>query len=499
MDAHARPALLLINTPLVAGDARGGLYPPLGSLTLGSFLSARGVGVGILDPSVDLRLPPEHAALPARVLAATAQAARARAPGVIGISTMGAVEGSFAVALSLLLREQLPDTPVVLGGSWATGYAALILDHHPTIDAVALGAGEHSLLDALHAGLGKGQRAAVAARLASVPGWMVRGGDGRPRATGATRRPLAEESAPVDLTLLDHREQYDTLVYLTSRGCPHHCAFCTEPFMFHEQLHEPLGKIERDLAAFEHERSAGYLWLCDSLFGASRPRLDAVLPLLARSRYEFLCEARVDSLEPQLLQAIRAAGGNLVYFGLEAVSDRSLLHIDKVASRPAAARYRERALAVVEACAAADVVPVIGVLNPVPGDGPDDLEQTLRFLAQLTLAGEAGAARAGTQVRPFFHAFPYRIDLGTAAARDYPRDRQRYGTACNVEEDEIFVEREVTRASEAVDEAAARAFREAVRAANRAGPLVMGRVLRSMPRPFVATDWMTQVASARRG
>ncbi len=482
-----RPDLLLVNTPLKPKGAPGGLYPSLASLTLGSYLSRKGLVVRLLDPTVDLK---EISQDPARSIEAAASRIGEIRPKVLGLTTMGHTEGSFAIALAREVRSRMSDLPILLGGSWATGYADLILERFDFIDAIALGSAEHPLRIAVERGLDRASPSEAAEILGATPGWMTRAPDGSPVVSGTAPPPEPKDSPPLDLSLLNCTYPYDTMVYLTSRGCPYRCAFCTEPFMFHGQMHEPLGKIERDLRAFDEELDVGYLWICDPLFGASRARLDALLPLLERCQVNFLFESRVDTLAPEDLPRIRQSGGDLVYLGLEAASVRSLLRIGKVPSPRSAKRYLDRARAVVDACAAADVVPVIGVLNPVPGDEPEDLTETLRFLEELDRIAAAAAEGATTPVRPFFYAFPYRVDRGTEAARTWNQDARVYGCTANVPAEELFVEREVQDASTTVDRAAAAVFRQKVRGLNQGGPEIMSRVVRSMPRPFLIENWM---------
>lgn len=506
MRPASSPDLLLVHAPLQGAGVPGGLYPSLSALALGSFLRSRGFDVALLDPSPALPPSPavsQPAATPtsraatsaaaAALLESTARSIAGARPRLLGITTMGAVEGRFAVALSRWVRELLPTQPIVLGGSWAAGAAERVLARFPWIDAVARGPAEHAVLGLLAdssppaSSSGAGGRAAL---FAGHPGWLVQQGDGVPPLdTGPAPCLQPAESPRLDLALLPRPERYDTMVYLSSRGCPFSCRFCSEPFLFPGWMDEPLDKVAADLAACAAGLSASYLWLCDPLFGASSRRLAALLPLLAATRLNFLFESRVDTLRPADLPAIRQAGGDLVYLGLEAVSDRSLLAIGKVRSAAAAARYRERALALVAACAAADVLPVIGVLVPVPGDQPDTLEQTLGFLVELDRLAEAEGQRAGTGIRPFFHAFPYRVDPGTAAWDDFPHQAAQLGTTLSAGEDDPRQEREVLKASWTLDAAAASAFRDAVRRLNRPSPATLPRVLRSIPRPYLATEW----------
>ncbi|MBM4318724.1 MAG: radical SAM protein, partial [Deltaproteobacteria bacterium] len=515
--AAGRPApdLLLVNAPLDGWGLAGGVYPSLSSLALGSFLGGQGLDVALLDPTVELvgdqegggresgsregRRPPD----PVAVLEATARRVAELRPRLLGITTMGVVEGRFAVALARRVRTLLPELPVALGGSWAAGAGPQVLARFPWIDAVARGPAEHALAALLSAPAAPAAPtrpgpAGRAAWFSGHPGWFVRLAAGAHTSSLAAGEVLDTgpppplrpgQSPPLDLGLLAHPERYDTMVYVSARGCPFACRFCSEAFLFPGWMDEPLSKVAADLAAFAARLPASYLWLCDPLFGASSRRLAELLPLLSAGRTNFLFESRVDTLRPADLPAIRRAGGDLVYLGLEAVSDRSLVEIGKVRSPAAAARYREKAQALVAACAASDVLPVLGVLVPVPGDRPAELQQTLSFLVELGRLAEAEARRAGTGISPFFHAFPYRVDPGTVAWRDFPRQAATLGTTLSGDGEDPLEERNVRDASRELGRDAAAAFRDAVRGLNRPAPALLRRVLRSVPRPYLATEW----------
>ncbi len=483
--------VLLVNAPLSGLAAPGGVYPSLSTLTLGSFLSSRGAAVGLFDPSVDL--PEDTPPTAAGVLAACVAELQLLRPAVVGVSTMGPVEGAFGVALARRLMAADPAGPaVVLGGSWATGHAEALVAGEEALAGVAHGQAEAAMLG-LHAALGGGRPGGAQVRraLAATPGWKTRTDSGEVVDTGAPQLPQGGDAATLDLGLLRHPRAYDTMVYLTSRGCPFACTFCSEPVMYCGYRHEPLPKVDADLRAMAAALSADYMWLCDPLFGASGRRLDALLPLLERLPAEFLYESRVDTLRPERVAPIRAAGGDLVYLGLEAASDRSLLHMRKVRSPAAARRYRERAEALVEACVAADVVPVLGVLNPLPGDGPADLQATLDLLDRLSAAGAAGAARSGSGLGPFFHAFPYRVDAGTVASEQLVRYEREEGTLMSAPLGSLYEDREVVAATRTLSADATAAFREQVRRRNRPTPEVFRRVRRSFPRPYVSKDWLS--------
>lgn len=467
-----RPELLLVSTPLRAGRLPGGVCPSLSNLTLGTAVRARGRAVEVLDPTVDLdaqHLDPKH------VLAATADAVLAARPRVVGITALSPTEGRFGAAIARALKARAPDLPVVLGGVWAMAVPQRLLARCPEIDGIVVGPGEDGAAVIAAHGL---------ARAAEVPGLVWRHA-GELVANPASTHP--GQAAPLDLGLMRHPERYDIFCWLTSRGCPYHCAFCTERLGSPSFSADPLAKVGHDVAAFRQLGRPWYLWICDALFGASRQRLARVCDALDGAGLEFLAESRVDVLRPDDVPRLRAAGCNMIYFGLEAVSRRSLVALAKIEDRPTRhARYVDGARALTEACLRNDVLPVFGVLNPVPGDTAEDLAQSLTLLEELAaIARRLGPAAHG--IAPCFHAFPLRLDAG-APYEQCIGDLAAAGVRWSEPPDPLFGDRYLTRASPTIGPAEGEAFRARVRALNSPSPDVQRRLLRSFPRPYVEFD-----------
>ncbi len=464
------PDLLLLSTPLATRALPGGVCPSLSNVTLGTSLRAHGASVDVLDPSVDLEGGVDGD--PGGLIGRIADAALARRPRAIGASCLSPIEGRFGVALARAVAARSPNVPVVLGGIWASASAADLLARCPELAGVVTGPGERAALAIAGGGL---------ADRASVPGLVWRDG-------AALRRNTAdltiEPPRPVDLSLLAHPERYDIFCWLTSRGCPYHCAFCSERVTSPTFSLDPLDKVRVDVAALADRSSPWYVWLCDPLFGAQRARLGEICDALAPTPIQFLAESRVDVLHPEDVPQLARAGCTLMYFGLEAVARRSLCELDKIDDRPALhRRYLEGARAVVEACLRHDILPVLGVLQPVPGDGPEELDEALAFLTELAALGpRLGAASHG--LGPCFHAFPLRLDRG--APYEAQLDRLAgAGVTWSPTDDPLFDDRYLVAASPRVDAATGERFRDAVRALNPDSDLVRDRLWRSFPRPYV--------------
>ncbi|MFO1293568.1 MAG: cobalamin-dependent protein [Rubrivivax sp.] len=464
--------ILLVGTPLQAGKLPGGVCPSLANLTLGTSLRARGFAVDLLDPSVDLGA--EHRE-PKTVLAATVDAVLAARPRLVGITALSPTEGRFGAALARALKQRAPALPIVAGGVWAMAVPEPLLARCPEIDGIVVGPGEEGAAVLARQGL---------ARPDEVPGLVW-----RHAGSLVHNEPLTQPgpSAPLDMTLMRHPEAYDIFCWLTSRGCPYHCAFCTERLGSPRFTADPVAKVADDIAAFKRFGRRWYLWICDALFGASRTRLAQICDALQGAGLEFLAESRVDVLRPDDVPRMRAAGCNMIYFGLEAVSRRSLVALDKIEDRPERhRRYVEGARALTEACLRNDVLPVFGVLNPVPGDAPEDLAESLELLDELsTLAARLGPAAHG--IAPCFHAFPLRFDAG-APYEQRSGELAAAGVRWSEPPDPLFGDRYLTHASARIGPDEAEAFRAAVRARNSASPLVQQRLLRSFPRPYVEFD-----------
>ncbi|MBU0552788.1 cobalamin-dependent protein [Myxococcota bacterium] len=453
--------LLLVSTPL-AGDALpGGVCPSLSNITLGSYIRAHGGRVSVLDPSVDL---PEG---DVDLLDAVVSAIRAEAPKVIGLSTMSTVEGRFALALARRLRRRHINTPIVVGGVWASGWGAEVLERSPEIDAVIAGPGEVSALSLAMSGLDT-----------SIPGLIWREG-GRilenPRPT-TVAPPVALEPS-----LLRNPGRYDIFCWITSRGCPFSCNFCTECLTSPGFSTFPRAQLEADIALFSDVGADWYLWICDPLFGVNRAHLAGVCEALAEAPNHFLVESRVDVLHPDDVPKLAAAGCTLIYFGLEAVSARALLELNKIQPK-GHARYLQGARALTEACLKHDILPVFGLVQPVPGDTQADLDEALAFVRELKgIAEGLGAAARG--LAPCFHAFPLRFDRGAPYDDEIARLLE-LGVSFT-EGDAFLQDQHLRAASPTIGFVEAEAFRQAIRALNPTSPQVLKRLYSSYPRPFV--------------
>ncbi|MFH1114674.1 MAG: radical SAM protein [Pseudomonadota bacterium] len=140
-----------------------------------------------------------------------------------------------------------------------------------------------------------------------------------------------------DRTLLPYQEYYSLLggdtystTIFTSRGCPYRCAFCDRPalgkkFRFHSAeyvVREILQCVDLGIREF---------LVYDDTFTVNRRRVmeicDRIVELGLHISWDI--RARVDTVDEQMLRALRRAGCRAVHYGVEAGSERILKRLEK--------------------------------------------------------------------------------------------------------------------------------------------------------------------------
>jgi hypothetical protein len=462
--------IVFVSTPLKADETHRGLCPSLSNLTLGSYLTHQGASVRVFDPSVEMDTA---GAAPDLFLKDLAQHCVEMNPRFLGLSCLSPVEGKFGASLAREVKALDSSLHVVMGGLWSTTYASQILQKLPDIDAVVKGPGELAMEVLVKTP--KGSHPAWD----KAPGLIWRGGNNQeiPHYTTDLARPL-------DMSLLAKPKSYDIMVYLSSRGCPYRCSFCSEPIMFPAYVDEPLDKVKADIETFKALDKPYFFWVCDPIFGFNPRRVDELCHLLGQTPFDFLLETRVDVLKPDMVEQVAHAGCKLIYFGLESGSYRSLVELKKCNDRPQYERYIQGARSLTEACARNGIIPMFGVMNPVPGDRVEDLKECLDFLEELVSI----CAGINPDLGLFLLPLQCRLDMGSPFQLNWPSLEVR-GMVRSCDEEDIFGDMFVTRTSSEVGPEEAKAFRQKVSALWTPSQNAMKVLSQCWPRPYMEIEW----------
>lgn len=370
----------LVNPPLDTVLRNGHVSPvtaylfynsaPLGLLYIAAMLEQHGHTVACIDAAAE-RID-------------VAQAVRrieATRPDVVGIGSTTVVFETTRL-LAEALKGSSPKLPIVLGG-----YHVTLLPEEAMrdrwFDIGALGEGEHTMLDLCEALAGR--RA-----LEDVMGICFRKPDGtlhftppRPRFKEMDRLPFpARHLLPPDqyrpIPIDEHASPKFSMI--TSRGCPHACAFCQKSksgYRSHspEYIADEVEHLARDFGAKD-------IAFVDSLFCASKKRVMGIMDEFVRrdiaSKVSWTCSSRVEVVDRELLQSMRDAGCWRTRFGIESGSDRVLDFISKGITK-------EKIRAAVTAAHDVGLRPkAFFIIGHMP-DTRETIEETIEFAKSLPL------------------------------------------------------------------------------------------------------------------
>ncbi len=306
--------VLLVSAPVKDVCAHAGLNPPLGLGYLAAVLREHKYRVSALD----FNLAGSSPLLLERII-------QQEQPRLLGISAHTETYLS-GLRLAQLAKRTRPETAVVMGGTHPTVmYREAAAE--PDIDVVAIGEGEHTLLELSDYYVrGRGT-------LDQIRGIAYRA-DGGIRVTEERPFIADPDELPFPARELFPLPLYKTpgQVLMSRGGCPFACHFCAVNNIWKgkRRFRTPenvLQEIDYISARFGLDEIS----FADDAFTLNR---ELVLKLCRLSRelpfpWRWKCATRVDLVDRELLQEMRAAGCYSITYGVEAGSQEVLDAIGK--------------------------------------------------------------------------------------------------------------------------------------------------------------------------
>jgi anaerobic magnesium-protoporphyrin IX monomethyl ester cyclase len=297
-----------------------GIYPPLGIAYLSSYLRNNGLEVSIIDAqALNLSLQQVAETIPEESEIVSFTSTTLIWPNTL--KTMKAV------------KERFPDKFIVVGGPQITAFPKDSLSHE-FIDLGIYGEGEETMREVARAySQGRDVRA--------IPGTVARKNGriftNKPRSLIKDLDQLpfpAIDLLPYHLyRALTVQRPFYTMI--ASRGCPYRCAFCSQIYFGNRLRLRSAENVAREMEYYVKKKGAKELVMFDETFALDR-RFTLGLCRLIRERglhFRWNIRTRVDTLDREVLEALKGAGCQVIHLGIESGSEKTLQAMRKGITR----------------------------------------------------------------------------------------------------------------------------------------------------------------------
>ncbi len=227
------------------------------------------------------------------------------------------------------LKEEIEDTYVVLMGSHPTYFHKEILSENKFVDAIARGEFDLTIRD-LALALQKGKQ-----RLQDVEGISYR--DGQDLRVNKNR-PLIQnlDALPFPARHIVKSNSYREAVFtgkrcttiVSSRGCPYQCVFCLWPRTMYGRkfrARSPENVVD-EVQHVVDEYGVDEIYFDDDALTLDKKRLIRICEEIVRRNInvKWMCQARVDNSDDEMLKAMKKAGCHYIKYGVESGSQEML-------------------------------------------------------------------------------------------------------------------------------------------------------------------------------
>lgn len=302
-------------------------YPPLTTLIAAAILRDRGHQISLFDSTFEPTADAFDMALD-----------RVRP------STVLIIEDNFNYLTKMCTENRRQDALRMIGAARARGCAVAVngpdASDHSRIylkagaDAVLVGEGEFGVLD-VTAAFDAGEA------LEDTPGLILLNEEGGVHHTPPRRKERALDAIPLpawDLVDDDAYRRAWTRSHgffswnlAASRGCPYSCNWCAKPTFGRRYTQRSPASVAEEMRQLKEAVGPDHIWFADDIFGMTGQwitrfaeevtRRDAAIP--------FMMQSRANLIDADVARALRMAGAEEVWLGVESGSQRILDAMDK--------------------------------------------------------------------------------------------------------------------------------------------------------------------------
>ena len=300
-----------------------GIFPSLALAGLAAWVRQHGYQVKIIDLHVRNQFPQD-----------ATQEVEDYDPDIIAL-TSKTLGWPAVIEIAQMARKASPNALIVVGGPHMSIYAPESLSWD-CFDMAVVGDGEETFLEICE----RREQGCGLADMTDILGTVVRHGD---EITRNPPRPLPRDINRYPMTAWDllPMQDYNVMTLLkpfatmvTTRGCPWHCGYCSQ--VYSEKLRfRSVDLVVDEMEYLEKTYGVREIVFFDETFTIGKKRMRRFSEEVQRRglTVKFNIRARVDTVDREVVRALKKAGLRSIHMGVEAGTDRVLKIMNKQITR----------------------------------------------------------------------------------------------------------------------------------------------------------------------
>lgn len=309
-------------------------------------------------------------------------------PSIIGISTLFTTSYYNMIDIACVARNIFPDALVIAGGGVPTNMYNEIFRDSIHFDALCYGEGEKPLLRLV-------KQTDKKEFLMNHPSWITKEKVENKQSFQYDFIENLDDIPFYDYSILNTDEyglsptissyasfddKKNIFHVATSRGCSHHCCFCSSHTVHGRKMrYHSVSRVREDLKHLREQYGAEIIGFQDDNFMADKERAFEIITITKELKMKVFFQSGLAlyALDRKMLEAIKSAGLNQLVLAIESGSSRVLREImHKPIDLPIIKR-------VIADCRQLGIDTDVNILIGLPGEIKQDIENTQTFLKTL--------------------------------------------------------------------------------------------------------------------
>lgn len=355
-------------------------YPPLGI----AYLSAISNELGIETSVIDAQFPDYSSKM--------SELDKQQKTRLIGI-TSTLIQLPEAINIAKKVKVSNPNSVVVLGGAGPNCLAPEVLFQYSddSVDLVCQGEGEMTWKEIVSRFVGSDNKNGELNKpqylFENVQGTLIKDGSSyiqnhsRPQIENLDTIPMPDLKAieaEKYIELWRKNGGMGSISIFPSRGCPFSCIFCDKTIFGKRFRHHSPGRIVDEMERIARDyKPIDDIFLFDDNLSTNREVMTNMCLEIERRnlKVNWSCQARVNTVDYELLKTMSRAGCGEIYFGVESASPHLLKYLGKNISP-------EQAIEAITLSRKAGMKPGCFLMVGVPGETKEDIDVLEKFIQQ---------------------------------------------------------------------------------------------------------------------